>query len=61
MTDRTLYGISEIAQAIGVKRQTVSQWHFRGHLPEPDEYLSTGPVWRVHRIRGFIEAKKKEH
>jgi hypothetical protein len=37
-----IYGISEIAKELGIKRQTVAQWHYRGKLPKPIDHQSLG-------------------
>lgn len=42
---RRVYGIKEIALALGSRPQTVAQWNLRGHLPPPDAELACGPVW----------------
>lgn len=49
-----LYGISEIAQAIGAERKTVSQWYARGKLPPPTEVLAAGPVWTAKAIEPIL-------
>ena len=38
-------GEAEIAERLGVKRQTVNQWRFRGLLPEPLGTVSGFPAW----------------
>jgi predicted DNA-binding transcriptional regulator AlpA len=38
-------GVLEIAERLGVKRQTVSMWKLRGLLPEPDRLVSGQPAW----------------
>lgn len=55
---RKVYGITEIAQALGVKRQTVAQWHHRGKLPPADEELSMGPVWFAETIEPWMFQKQ---
>jgi predicted DNA-binding transcriptional regulator AlpA len=57
---RKVYGIKEIAQALGERRQTVSVWHQRGKLPTPTEVLSTGPVWLSGAIEPWIAAWREE-
>ena len=58
MTPR-LYGISEIAAALSVPRNTVAQWYRRGNMPQPDVELAMGPVWTGRRIERWIEDKAK--
>jgi hypothetical protein len=36
----------EISQRLGVEKNTVHQWRYRGLFPEPDWQLSIGPVWK---------------
>lgn len=38
-------GISEIADRLEVRRQTVAIWHHRGQLPEPRWTVSGNPAW----------------
>jgi len=49
-------GVAEIAQALGISRQTAAQWHKRGKLPPPDAELAMGPVWKVETIEAFLDA-----
>lgn len=49
-----LYGVAEIASALGVGRGLVSQWHYRHHLPTPSAVLAMGPVWSARRIEPWI-------
>lgn len=53
-----LYGIAEIADAIGEYRQTVAQWHKRGKLPPPTARLRMGPVWTGAAIERWIREQK---
>ncbi len=53
-----LYGIAEIAAALGARPPTVAQWHRRGRLPQPDEVLAMGPVWYGDTIRPWIENER---
>jgi predicted DNA-binding transcriptional regulator AlpA len=46
MTEKLdIVGMAEIAQMLGMPRNTVNQWRFRGLLPAPATELATGPVW----------------
>lgn len=38
-------GLSEIADRLGVARQTAKQWKLRGLLPEPKWTVGGRPVW----------------
>ena len=55
---RRIYGIAEIATELGVRRETVAQWHNRNQLPEPDEQLGMGPAWLAETVRPWIDKKK---
>jgi transposase-like protein len=54
---RELYGIAEIADALGQSRQLVTVWRRRRTrgMPEPDAELSSGPVWRGLTIEPWID------
>ena len=54
----SIYGIAEIAQAIGVTRQLVAQWRVRGKLPPPTEQLAAGPFWIAEDIEPWIEEQR---
>lgn len=40
-----IVGMTEIAQMLGARRQTVGIWRLRGLLPAPATELAMGPVW----------------
>ena len=40
-----LIGLAEIAERLGVGRNTVDQWRRRGILPDPLTTVSGNPVW----------------
>jgi hypothetical protein len=54
---RELYGIAEIADALGQSRQLVTVWRRRRTrgMPEPDAELASGPVWRGPTIEPWID------
>ncbi len=57
---RELYGIAEIADALGLTRQAVTVWRKRGSwgLPNPDVELASGPVWRSVTIEPWLESQR---
>lgn len=50
-----VYGITEIARALGVDPVLVSKWRERSKLPPADAELSFGPVWLAESIEPFLE------
>lgn len=38
-------GLSDIAERLGVHRQTTKQWNTRGELPPPKWHASGRPLW----------------
>lgn len=38
-------GLAEMADRLGVARQTAKQWRLRGVLPEPKWTVSGSPAW----------------
>lgn len=57
---RELYGIAEIADALGLPRQLVTVWRRRrAHgMPEPDAELASGPVWAGTTIEPWIDGQR---
>lgn len=53
-----LYGIAEIAAALGVSRGLVAKWNERGRLPEPDQRLAAGPVWFEKTIAPWLKEQR---
>jgi hypothetical protein len=51
-----LVGIAEIADRLGVERDTVHKWRYRRLLPAPDYRLAVGPVWEWDTIDRWAKA-----
>lgn len=56
MNTVTVYGIAEIARALGEDPGLVGKWRERHKLPAPDAELATGPVWLAATIEPLLEA-----
>jgi hypothetical protein len=51
-----LMGVTEVAHALGISRQRVTQLRHRHPLfPRPVAELFSGPVWYADDIRAFAE------
>ena len=51
-----VYGLTEIARALGVEAVLVAKWRERGKLPPADAELSVGPVWLAGTIEPLLES-----
>jgi hypothetical protein len=51
-----IYGIREIARALGADPGLVGKWRERNKLPAPDAELATGPVWLAETIEPLLQA-----
>lgn len=49
-------GVAEIAERLGVPRQTVAVWKNRGLLPPPPWRVSRQPCWDWPQIEAWAEA-----
>lgn len=58
MTPRRVYGLSELAERLGISRRTAAVHHHRGKYPPPDDRLASGPVWLAETIDRFLESRK---
>lgn len=62
-----LYGIAEIAEALGEDRHTVAQWYRRSRsgqpggmeMPKPDQVLSMGPVWTGTTLGPWLRSMRR--
>jgi hypothetical protein len=54
-----LYGVAEIAAALGVARTNICAWVSRGThgMPQPDQRLASGPVWYGSTIEPWIRER----
>jgi hypothetical protein len=50
-----VYGLTEIARALGVDPVLVAKWRERGKLPPADAELAAGPVWLAGTIEPVLE------
>ena len=55
-TTLELWGIEDLAEALGVSVNTAYVWNHRGKLPEPEWIVSGRPIWRATKMRKWIEA-----
>ena len=46
-------GVLEVAERLGVKRQTARMWRFRNLLPEPDYTVSGLPAWEWSKVAAW--------
>jgi DNA-binding transcriptional regulator YiaG len=53
-----MLGTAELAAHLGISRELTSQWFRRAKLPEPDQRLAMGPVWRVETILAWERARR---
>lgn len=48
-------GVADIADRLGVKRQTVALWNMKKRLPPPDWQLRSGPLWHWPRVKKWAK------
>ncbi len=54
-----LYGLAELASAVGVTTAKLGMWMRRGHVPPPDWRLSCGPVWNRETVSIWIISTRR--
>jgi predicted site-specific integrase-resolvase len=52
-------GLVEIAERLGVKRQTANMWRFRGLLPDPPWVVSGQPCWAWETIEAWARETER--
>ncbi|WDU48702.1 helix-turn-helix domain-containing protein [Taylorella equigenitalis] len=57
--DLRLFTINEVAQVMGVKKQTIYTWLHRKQMPEPDIKLKRYTRWKYPTIKPFLENREK--
>jgi hypothetical protein len=50
---------SDVATYLGVKVATVSAYHARGQMPDPDATIGRTHVWKPDRVVAWHEARKR--
>lgn len=53
-----LMTVDEVAEYLGVKRQTVTAYKARGQMPAPDKQYGRTPLWRESTITKWRGAGK---
>lgn len=57
---KTLAGISEIAEMLGISKQRASQISVNEDFPKPLDRLASGPVWRRSAVEKWAEKTGRE-
>ena len=57
--DSDIVGAREIAERLGVKRETVNMWMHRALLPKPAGRASGVPVWRWPDVEDWARDTKR--
>jgi len=48
------YGLTDVAEALGVSRQALMSYLKRGKMPPPDDHIASGPIWHDQTIEPWI-------
>lgn len=51
-----LVGPQEVAERLGVQRETVHRWRVRGVLVDPEWVISGVPLWRWQTVHRWARA-----
>lgn len=47
----------ELADRLGIKRNSVHRYRTRGDIPPPDEHVGRTPLWAVSRIEEWLSGR----
>lgn len=50
-----LWGIEDVADALGITVNAAYQRKYRGAIPEPEWIVSGRPIWSAAKMRRWIE------
>ena len=53
------YGLTDVANALGISRQALRSYLDRGVMPEPDDRIASGPIWHDLTIEPWIEERRQ--
>lgn len=56
-----LLTLDEVAELVGVKRNTLTAYRVRGQMPEPDKQYGRTPLWKestIKKWRGITNENK---
>lgn len=54
---RAMVTVADIAEMLGVARDTVAAYRYRGYLPEPQAVVGRTPVWSRPIVRHWMESR----
>ena len=52
---RAMLTLGDIAEMVGVARDTIAAYRYRGYLPEPQAFVGRTPVWSRPVVRHWLE------
>lgn len=53
-----LLTFSEVAERVGLLRNTLTAYKVKGFMPAPDEQYGRTPLWREETIEAWIATRK---
>ncbi len=58
MTEKKLLTITQVAERVGLLRNTLTAYKVKGLMPPPDEQYGRTPLWREETIEAWIAIRK---